>query len=83
MLAQYFKWKKGKDADWNMKKLMDIYNDIRTVNINISRKIANLELKDTCINSVVILNNFADYVSLNLDDDSLQELEALFNDYMK
>lgn len=83
LLAQYFKWENGQEADWEMKELTVIYEDNRTVNLNISKKIADQGMKDACVNSVVILNNFADYISLNLDDNTLQEIERLFIDYLK
>lgn len=82
LLAQYFKHKNGIEPDWDMKKLSDIYREIRTVNLHISKKILSQGRKDACVNSVVILNNFADYISLNLDDNALQEVEILFKDYL-
>lgn len=83
ILAQYFVEKNGGTPDWKMEKLKYILEDIRTLNINVSRKIAELEVNDTTINSVVILNNFTDYIGLNLDEESLNEVEVLFKDYLE
>jgi len=81
MLAQYFIAKRNGTADWDMQKFRNILEDVRILNVNVSKKVAQIEAKDTTINSVVILNNFADYVSFNLDEQSLNEVEILFNDY--
>ncbi len=81
MLAQYFIAKREGKADWEMHEFRNILEDVRVLNLNVSRKVAQIEAKDTTINSVVILNNFADYVSFNLDEQSLNEVEVLFNDY--
>lgn len=81
LLHQYIKWKKGDNPDWEMKELIKIYEDIRILNQNVSKKIANLELQDTSINSLVILNNFAEYVTFTLDEKILDEIESFIKDF--
>jgi hypothetical protein len=81
LLHQYIKWKKGYNPDWEMKELIKIYEDIRILNQNVSKKIANLELQDTSINSLVILNNFAEYVTFTLDEKILDEIESFIKDF--
>lgn len=83
LLAQYLAWKKGGTPDWEMENLSKIYEDIGEVNVNVCRKIADLEAKDSSINSIVALNNFAEYVSFNLDEKRLEEMEKLFHDYFE
>jgi len=82
LLAQYVKWKKGGDPDWEMSNLMNIYEDIRILNHNVSKKIADLEKKDVSINSLIVLNNFADYVSFTLDEKMLDDFEQLLKSFM-
>lgn len=82
LLAQFLNYKKGKKPDWDMNKLINIYNDIKILNQNIARQIAKLEKNDTSINAVVILNNFAEYVTIDLDENTLEGLEILFKDYL-
>lgn len=82
LLAQYVKWKKGGEPDWEMTNLVNIYEDIRILNHNVSKKIADLEKKDVSINSLVVLNNFADYVSFTLDEKMLEDLETIFKEFM-
>ncbi|HPI38594.1 MAG TPA: hypothetical protein PK397_11685 [Ignavibacteriaceae bacterium] len=81
LLAQYIKWKRGESPDWEMNNLSNIYEDIRVLNRNVSRKIADLEEKDTSINSVVVLNNFADYVTFTLDEKMMDELEHFLKEF--
>ena len=82
LLAQYVKWKKGGEPDWEMTNLINIYEDIRILNHNVSKKIADLEKKDVGINSLIVLNNFADYVSFTLDEKMLDDFETLFKEFM-
>jgi hypothetical protein len=82
LLAQYLKMRQNKNPDWDLKKLKDIYEDIKILNQNVAKQIADLEAQDTSINAVVVLNNFADYVSFSLDDDDLSDFEYLFKEFM-
>jgi len=81
LLAQYFRMKEGKKPDWEMIDLSNMYEEIKILNQNVCKRIADLEAKDTSINSVVVLNNFAEYVTFNLDDQNLDELESLFTGF--
>ncbi|NUM72028.1 MAG: hypothetical protein HUU43_14375 [Ignavibacteriaceae bacterium] len=82
LLAQYLKFKKGKSPDWDMEFLHEIYDDIRILNQNVSKKIVNLEQKDTSINSLIILNNFADYVTFTIDEKMLEEIEFYVREFL-
>lgn len=82
LLAQFFLYRKGRIPDWNMNYLKDIYEDIKKLNQNVARQIARLEKNDTSINAVIVLNNFAEYVTIDLDENSLSEMEILFKDYL-
>lgn len=83
LLAQYFRMKNGKEPDWNFDGLRKIYQNIQKVNQNIARRIADLEKRDTSINAVVVLNNFADFVTFSIDEKDLGHLEKLFKMYIE
>lgn len=83
LFAQYLKHRKGDWPDWEMKELKILYDDILKMNQNIARRIADLEKKDTSINAVVVLNNFADSVAFSLDEDDLSDLESYFSELLK
>lgn len=81
-LAQFLRYKKGKQPDWEMKSLAELYENIQKVNTNVVKKIAKLEKRDASINSVIILNNFAQNVTLELDDDDFSHLNKIFQSWM-
>lgn len=82
LLAQLIKAKQGKEPDWEMKNLFNIYEDIRILNSNVSNKIADLEKKDANINSIIILNNFADFVTFTLNEKLIDELSHYLKEFI-
>jgi len=80
LLAQFLKMKNGKEPDWEMKNLNELYNDILLLNQNVAEKISKIGAMDAGINAVVILNNFADSVTFGLDTKDLTHLEKLFKE---
>lgn len=81
LLAQLIKKRKGLgEPDWELKNLNLIYKDIEKLNQNVAKKIADLEQKDASINAVVVLNNFANFVTITLDDNDLDFFENLFHE---
>lgn len=81
MLAQYLRMKKGKEPDWEMKNLVELYEEIQKINRNIAKNIADLEKMDASINSVIVLNNFADSVTFSLEE-NLSQFEKLFSNWL-
>ena len=82
LLSQYIVWKRGAEPDWEMNNLVNIYEEIRELNHSVSKKIVNLEEMDTSINSLVILNNFADYVTFTIDEKMIEELEFYLRGFL-
>jgi hypothetical protein len=82
LTAQYFRYKRGKEPDWNMNNLKKIYEEIKKVNLYVVREIAKHEKNDTSINSVIVLNNFAEYVTIDLDENTMEQIEVFFKDYL-
>ena len=78
LLGQYLILRKGEKPDWDLHGLKQLYDDIQELNVNVAKKIADLESKDASINAVVVLNNFANSVSFCLDEDDLSDFEFLF-----
>lgn len=83
LLAQYFRMRHGKNPDWHMVDLSNMYEDVKILNQNVCKRIADLEAKDTSINAVVVLNNFAEFVTFTLDDQNLEEMESLFASFIR
>lgn len=83
LLSQYIRYKKGDQPDWEMNNLVEIYNKISILNRNVSKQIVLLEEKDASINSLIILNNFAEYVTFTINEKMIDEIEFFvksFND---
>ncbi|KAB2909669.1 MAG: hypothetical protein LC102_02240 [Ignavibacteriales bacterium] len=75
LLSQYLKMKKGEKPDWEMNKLVDIYEDIAILNKNVSKQIIKLSEKDAGINGLIILHNFAEYVTFTINEKLVEEIE--------
>ena len=81
--AQFLRSRSGLEADHDLSKLVDIYEDIRVVNRNFCDKLSNMSAKDASINALVLLDAFADFVTFSINENMLDELELLFNAYLK
>jgi len=81
LLAQYFIYKKGENPDCGLKNLALIYDNIRKVNINVSKRLKELKIKDASINAVAILNCFANSMTFSIESDVFHEMEQLFSVY--
>jgi len=82
LLAQYVIAKKGGKPDWEMNNLKDLYEEIKLLNQNVCRHLAEIESKDAIVNAVVTLNSFAEHVTFLLSKNMFQRLEILFKDYL-
>jgi hypothetical protein len=83
LLAQYFVLKDGGHPDWEMKKLLDICNEIQTVNRSFFKRIKQQGVKDASLNAIVALDSFATYTASSLEDNNLDEMRELFKGYLR
>jgi hypothetical protein len=83
LIAQYFRSRHNLAADWDLKHLTDVYEEVQTVNRSFVGRFKQIELHDASANALVILDNFANYVALALDEDMLDDMEYLFTAYME
>lgn len=81
LLAQYFLQKKGKKADWELKGLVSIYEDINNVNLFFRKRLLSINPKDPNLNALFNLNCFAVVIPMSIVDEGLKELERLFHPY--
>ena len=82
LLAQYFLQKEGKEADLEMKGLMNIYTRIQIINEAMASRLRAISEKDVALNSLVILDAFAQTVPFVIED-SLEEIRHLFATYLE
>lgn len=83
LVAQYFLYKRGKKPDWELKELVKIYEDIGTVNKNFYKRLSHTKIEDASINALVILDSFAGSMTFSISEKMLDEIELLFNAYLK
>lgn len=82
LLAQYFLYKRGQQPDWDMEKLTEIYEEIRTVNKSFCQRLSGTHIKDAILNAVVTLNAFADLTNFSLRRKNLAQIGRLFHAYL-
>lgn len=82
MLAQYVIAKNGGVPDYEMNNLKNLYDDIKILNRNVSHQLSKIKSKDALVNSVVILNTFAEHVTFILNKNTMQRMKILFKDYL-
>src|SRR5438477_1470156 len=83
LLAQYFLSQRGKAPDWKLEKLVRIYEDVRLVNQSFCRRLLSINPKDASLNALVGLDCFATVTAFSIETDSLKEMEALFEVYLR
>jgi len=82
LLAQFFQKRHGKEPDWDLSELTDVYQKISEVNVNICERLKRSAVQDASMNAVVILDVFAEMISISLEEE-LDHLEHLFLDYLQ
>jgi len=83
LLAQYFLSQHGKTPDWELEKLVRIYEDISVVNQSFARRLLSINPKDASLNALVGLDCFATATAFSIVQDSLREIEPLFRAYLE
>ncbi len=83
LLAQYFMAKKGQTPDWELKKLLQTYEAVQTVNRGFCQRLRTTSIQDAILNAVVCLNLYAELATLELEIKDLDTLECLFEAYLK
>ena len=82
LLGQFFRQKRGKEPDFFLQGLVDIYGNIRTVNRAMANRISSAFPEDAGINALVILDFFAVGIPLTVEAE-IKELESIFRSYFE
>jgi len=83
LLAQYFLYRRGRPADWDLEGLVRLCEDINQVNQAVAERILSINPQDASLNALVNLDCFATLTALSIERDSLKDLETLFGAYLK
>jgi hypothetical protein len=79
LLGEFYKNKKGLQADWELTNLAKAYEDIQHVNLGITDRLRSISNEDANANAVVVLDVFAKALPSSIFID-LKDLEYLFQD---
>jgi Domain of unknown function (DUF6901) len=77
LLGQYFNYKQGKQADWDLKNLKENYKKIQLVNQGMAKRMRSVADKDANVNALVVLDIFAKELPFSIEQ-SLKELDYLY-----
>lgn len=82
LLAQYFLHREGKEADFQLNGLKEIYDNIQEVNYSVAQRLRSASEADSPVNAIVILDTYAKAIPFVIED-SLECIKHLFNSYIK
>jgi hypothetical protein len=82
LTAQFLLLKRGKEPDWELKGLREIYRAVNLVNKGMSQRLLDASKKDANVNAVVILHSFGDGISYFIDS-GLVEIEPMFRVFLQ
>ena len=83
LVKQFFNMQDGKEPDWELNGLIEIYNDIHEVNKAFFKRLSSLKGEDANVNALIILDNFANYVNFSIDRHKLAKIKWMFDDHGK
>ncbi len=83
LLGQFFIMKSGGQPDWEMKNLVGMYDEIKAVNLSFCNRLRMVSTKDSNVNAVIGLDCFADAVIFSINQRFMEQLELLYQAYVK
>jgi len=81
ILAQHIRERKNLEAEYSLDGLKKIYDEITQINYALSKRVRSFYSSDANINALIILSCTAEYTTITLEDDLLDEIERLFSAY--
>jgi hypothetical protein len=82
LLVQYFRQKKGKTADWDLKQLPGIYDQVQKVNTGMIRRLQNAAQKNASLSAIASLDYTASLLPFVIDE-TLEAMETSLHAYME
>ena len=82
LMAQYFRYKNGFSADWNLEKFWDFWEAVNLVNQSFVKRLTSYVDKDVSLNAVVLLNCFATAAKRMVARDRSEDVEQMFEAYL-
>ena len=82
LIAYLLKWNYEHFVYNRRQSLKNLYENIGIVNEQFCQRLMHLQREDSNVNAVLILNNFAQFVPLSVDDDMLDEMKEHFRAFL-
>ncbi len=80
LMAQYFKKNDGLEADFEFEGLKRIYQNMRTVNISVAKRLRAASETDSSVNAIILLDVYTQALPLVIEE-SLARIRHLFEPY--
>lgn len=80
LLSQYFLRQEGKEADFDLAGLRDIYKNLQTVNISIANRLRSATESDSSVNAIILLDTYAQALPIVMDT-ALEEIRNMYAPY--
>lgn len=82
LVAQYFAYRRGEPADWDLEELINYFEEVRMVNVSFCRRLKGIDHEGATIRAVALLEDMADFTGFLIQSDELGRLEMIFNTSM-
>lgn len=83
VLAQYFRRTKRLQPDWELQDLSQIYQDINALNLDFSQRLRSDSTGEATTNAITSLDCFAQMIDFSITEQMLEDVEQLFQGYLK
>ena len=83
LVAQYFAYRRGEPADWDLEELIAYFEEVRMVNVSFCRRLKDIDHEGATIRAVALLEDMADFTGFLIQSDELGRLENIFNTSMQ
>ena len=81
LMAQYFRHREGRESDFELAGLKEIYENMHLLNIMIAERIRNATGADSSLNAVILLDTFIELIPL-VSEEQMAEIRHLFVAYL-
>jgi len=78
LMAQYFAYRRGERADWELEELLDFFEEVQTVNVSFCNRLSAIDSEGSAVDAVAILEDMANFTGFLIQSDELGRLESIF-----
>lgn len=82
LLAQFFVHRRGGRADWELRHLVTLYEDVSQVNRSFTKRLKDASQRDASLNALFNLDCFANFTVLSITESGLADFEEMFRPYL-